>query len=198
MGQQAMASGKVGRKPLAKRSNLGSILAEFSAAFLAFVVFIFIPLLDLCVIPIRYAVAYGAVNQLTHRMALCETVSKAVQMPATDTWWSGNLQNCGIHVTSSSLVIKVVSKLNMQTQVMLPVTAPVPTEWQPDSPNGPFYYYLELTSNLQIAPLLQMSSSGAGIPGLTGPAPVSIVTDAEWENLGRDPDSANGDYYMNE
>ena len=187
---------RIARKP--ERSENGSALTEFSAALMMFILFMFVPLLDCGIIPIRYAFAYGVLNVLTHRMALCEKVSQADQMLKTEKWWHANLTACDIGIKSTSLNLKVVSKQNAETQVRIPEPAALPAQWQPDANAGPYFYYLELTTELEISPLFKMDMFGAGLPGLTGPATIAITTDADWENLGRDSESPAQDFYLNE
>ncbi|HEY9732398.1 MAG TPA: hypothetical protein V6C89_10830 [Drouetiella sp.] len=186
----------------AKRNNRGS-LAEFGPALLIFIVFIFVPLLDFGVLPIRYAIAYNGLNQFTHRLAMAEKMSDAEQMLKSERSLIRWLMSCGVEVTQARLDLRIVNKFNQEKQVVIPEPSPVPKEWQPDASDGPFFYYLVLTTDMKISPLFIMNLPWKGIPGLTSPCSINMATTAPWENLGRDPNAqiqpgADYPYYMNE
>ncbi|MGH9550461.1 MAG: hypothetical protein ACRD3W_13855 [Terriglobales bacterium] len=180
-----------------RRNEKGSSLTEFGPALAIFIIFVIVPLLDLGVIPIRYGIAYGVLNQLTKRMGMCEKLSQANNMYMNEKWWVNDLNASGIFVSKKALSIRVVGT-NQETAANLPTSAPVPTNFLPDSKSGPYYYYLQLTSTLQINPLFPMTVPWAGIPGLTGPVTIPITTEGAWENLGRDSESPTEDYFLNE
>lgn len=186
------------REKSVKSRRRGSTVPEFGASFVVFVIFVLVPLMDLGIIPVRYMAAYSILNILTHQMSVCDKVSQADQMRHKNLWWKGELNKFGIHVANSGLSLKIVSKQNMSKQVLIPAPAAVPAQWQPDSPSGPFFYYLELSSDLEISPLFHMGEPWSGLPGLTGPAKVRITTDADWENLSRDSESPTEDFFINE
>lgn len=187
---------------LAKRNNRGS-LAEFGPALLIFILFVFVPLLDFGTLPIRYATAYNGLNQFVHRLAMAEKMSDAERMLKNERNLIKFLMTCGVEVTQARLDLRIVNKANQEIKVVIPEPSPVPKEWQPDAVNGPFLYYLVLTTDMKISPLFLMSLPWEGIPGLTSPCLVRIETTAPWENLGRDPNAqipqgADYPYYMNE
>lgn len=182
-----------------QRSKRGAAaLAEFGPAVIAFILFGFFPLLDYGVVLIRYGIGYGVQNALTHRMGLAEKISNADSMLNNDNGWRTQLKKCGVKVKLTDLRLKVVNKSNLETQVLIPEPSPVPAQWQPDSIGGPFIYYLELQTNLDIDPLFPMTSPWKAVPGLTGPMTIAITTDAAWENLGRDSESLSEEFYLNE
>lgn len=186
----------------ATRSKRGS-LTEFGPALVIFVVFFFVPLIDLGVLPIRYAIAYGAINQFVHHVSLAEKMSDADKMLKAEKFWSTTLTKCGVEVSKTQLALKIVNKADQETQVIIPEPAPIPKQWQPDGAQGPFLYYLVLTADTKISPLFMMNLPWKGIPGLTAPCSIRIESASAWENLGRDPNSqqiAQNEYpyYMNE
>jgi len=190
--QEARAAAKYSR---ALRNARGASIPEFGAAFSAFVLFGCIPVLNLGILPVRYAVAHEILNSQTHRVAMCDKITDAVTQ--SDAFASNpQFRAFGIKVESSQLAIKIVSKVNSTKQIKLPATSGVPTNWLPDSPSGPFYYYLEQATQVSIAPLL--SASGPSTPGLTTPVTITITTDAEWENQSRDPNSQTQAFYITE
>lgn len=172
-------------------------MSEFGAAFIAFITFAVLPLFDLGIVPVRYALAHEILNSQTHRMAVCTKVTEADKMLSASAW-TGPLRAFGITIKQKSLSLRIVNKQNADKQVLIPAPAAVSTQWQPDSPSGPFFYYLELATDVSISPLLTLSAPWSGIPGMTGPATFRIVTNASWENVGRDSESPNEAFFMNE
>jgi hypothetical protein len=50
-----------------------------------------------------------------------------------------------------------------------------------------------VTADCDISPLF---NAGAGLPGFTSPVTLHMSSQAQWENLGRDPETTF--YYINE
>ncbi len=60
------------------RRQTGSSMTEFSGAMVIFILFIFAPLINVGILPVRYLIAHGIMTEMTHRMAICEAHSKQV------------------------------------------------------------------------------------------------------------------------
>lgn len=178
-----------------KRNGRGTTLTEFGPALAIFVIFVLIPLLDCGFIPVRYGIAYGVINHCTYRLSLAEKMSDAQKLLG-DTWWTNLLIKSGVGFSAPELSLRIVNKNDQEQQIVIPEPAPIPKEWQPDSKNGPFIYYLQMNVHTQIAPLFTMNLPWKGVPGLTAPAPIDITACSAWENYGRNPDT--GEYFMNE
>ncbi|HNM48300.1 MAG TPA: hypothetical protein PKN86_01315, partial [Candidatus Obscuribacter sp.] len=64
---------KVSQKPgpsKGARNRSGHAMSEFAAALIVLISFIFMPLLNISIIPVRYLMAQGVLNELSHRVVL--------------------------------------------------------------------------------------------------------------------------------
>jgi hypothetical protein len=177
------------------RRRHGHALTEFGPALFMFIIFFFIPLIDLGFIPVRYVIALGVVDNLNKRMSMVEKMTDAQQLLKTDGWVT-QLNHFGVEVKSFELSLKIVSKANADDSVVVPLTSPITNDWLPDGSNCPCVYYLQLSVDTTISPLFTMNLPWSGVPGLTAPVPINLFTSAAWENFGRDPD--NNQFYLNE
>lgn len=179
------------------RRKSGSSLTEFGPALTIFVIAFFVPLIDICFLPIRCGTAYGTVDQCVHRISRAETMTEAWNRLNNDTWWTTFMKKTGITIDSKQLALKIISKDDEDKQVVVPFGSAVPAEWLPNGPNAPCIYYLQLTVDTHIEPFLKLNNMfGLGMPGLTEPAPFTFTSCSAWENLGRNPDTDK--YFMNE
>ena len=175
-----------------KRRTIGAVMTEFSAAMVVFICLFLIPLIDIGVIPIRYFMAQGVLNDTAVKLALCEKRSAAYDILLEDIQWRALLEKVGVHVKGAKLNLLIVSQ-NTTSQSVVKRNQQVQPEWLPQGTKAPCVYTLEMAAQCDIAPLV---STRAGIPGLTGPMRFVITSRAQWENMGRDPKS--GEYYINE
>lgn len=167
-------------------------MTEFSGALVIFILFIFAPLINIGILPVRYLIAHGVMAEMTHRMAVCEKRSVALNLLKTNKWWEAFLASCGVavHNTEASLII-VGKSGNDKTSVLLGNA--LSDDQLPNGNKGPYMYSIQLASDCDIAPLF---NAGAGLPGFTSPVTFHLSSQAQWENLGRDPQSSL--YYVNE
>lgn len=174
------------------RSNRGGTIAEFGAAFLVLVVFIFIPLVNASFVAVRYYLATGAINEYVHRLSLTEKRSQAVTMLTTDTWWSDFASKCGVTVTDKKLKL-LACGANEGDKLTVNGSDALPDNWLPNGPKGPCVYEVQLDVNVNVAPVY---SGGAGVPGITSAVPMTISARSHWENLSRNPKTKR--YFINE
>lgn len=167
-------------------------MTEFSGAFMIFILFIFVPLINIGILPVRYLLAHGAMSEMAHRMAVCEKRSDAAKLLADNKWWSSFLTKCGASVKdpSGSLIV-VGNGGGSKTTVGLGTN--LPEDKLPNSAQGPYMYSVQLNCDCDIAPLF---NAHAGLPGFTKPITFKMSSQAQWENLGRDPQTLL--YYINE
>ena len=175
-----------------RRSKRGGSIAEFGAAFLVLVVFIFIPLVNACFVAVRYFIATGAITEYVHRLSLTERRSQAVSMLTSDTWWSDFSSKCGVTVTNKKLSV-VICGANEGDKITLNQTQDVPSTWLPNGDKGPCVYTIQLDVDVDVAPVY---AGGAGCPGITSPLPMKISAHSDWENLSRNPKTKR--YFINE
>ena len=173
----------------------GHALTEFGPALFMFLIFFFVPIIDLGFIPVRYVIASGIVENLNKRMSMAEKMTDAENLLNTDGWRS-QLGHFGIDVQTYGLSLKIISKANADDNVVVPLTSPITNDWLPDGSNCPCVYYLQLSVDTKISPLFTMNLPAVAVPGLTAPVPINLSTSAAWENFGRDPD--NNQFYLNE
>jgi len=183
-----------------KRSSIGSNIPDFAAAMVILVLVVFIPLLDLTILPIRWMLAREIINEYSRRLALCETFSKAYKtMQADPSLATRLLRLGGVESKDISLRLRISRVfITPRTDEHLFVYAPgrIPPAWLPGGEKSPCTYTLELTVDTLISPAILFSSKGVSVPGLTGPVPFRIGASHEWENLGRNPGTRA--FYLNE
>ena len=172
----------------------GYAIAEFAPVFSILIIGFIIPLLDVGFIPIRYAVAYSVLTDVVHNLALSNKLSDAYNLIKTDTGWRTALSNCGIEIKHTELAVAVIDKNGDLTRFTSGQPGCIPVELLPNGKNGPGTYGLQLTVDIDVSPLL--SVQGPGVPGLSSPVGLTILTQAPWENLGRDPDTTR--FFVNE
>ncbi len=178
-----------------RNRSKGSALAELAPALFILIIGIVIPLLDLGFVPIRYALAYAVLTDVVHNLALSNKASDAYGKLRTDNWWRSALSKCGVKVRKEpELSIDVIGPNGERQRFASGNLGSIPANLLPDPKKGPGIYRLELVVNMNISPLLVMQ--GGGVPGLTAPVPMTVRTQAAWENLGRDPETK--EFYINE
>lgn len=184
----------------ANRSPIGSNIPDFAAALVLLVIVVFIPLLDLTILPIRWMLAREIINDYSRKLALCETLSKSFQTIQADPSLATRLFRLGGVECKDISVRMRISRvfLNPHTDESLLVNAPgrIPPAWLPDGAKSPCTYTLELNVDTLISPAILFNGNGITVPGLTAPIAFQIGASHEWENLGRDP--ATKAFFLNE
>ncbi len=182
------------------RSPAGSQMADFAAALVILVVVIFIPLLDLTILPIRWMLAREIINDYSRKLALCETFSESYALMKADPSLATRLLRLGgVECKDINLqlrISRVFLSPHPDEYVLIEGPRTIPTEWLPGGKKSPCTYSLELKVTTLISPAFLMSGIGLDIPGLTSPVPFEISSAHEWENLARNPISKK--YYLNE
>jgi hypothetical protein len=167
-------------------------MCEFGVSMIVFVCFILIPLIDIGFVPVRYLIGHGVINELTHRLSLCEKRNDAYQLLTDEKWWTTFLAKCGVSVHDSKLQLIVCGK-NSSDKIVVTQGQTIPDIWLPNGIKGPCVYSLELSTSCDISPLFHGSS---GLPGFTSPITLNLKSDSHWENLARNPKTSA--YYLNE
>jgi hypothetical protein len=175
-----------------ERQAEGAALTEFTAAFVVFVVFFFIPLVNLSFIAVRYLMAQGAVQEFAHRLALAEKRSDSYTTLSSDSRWSDFCNRCGVSVTGRKLDL-LICAADGSSQLRLQSGQSVPSPWLPGGSKSPCIYTYDLAVGISIPPIY---SGGPAIPGITAPVSFQIDGHSAWENLSRDP--ITSEYFINE
>lgn len=167
-------------------------MVEFAAALIALVSFVFVPLVSVGMIPVRYLIAQGVLTELSHKLALCDKRSQAYSLFVSDQWSENILSKCGITVSNPKLTLNVLGQAD-NSSLAVDSAEQVPAEWLPDGAKGPCIYSLRVAADFSVAPIF---NTCPGVPGVTSPISFQIHCDSPWENLGRDPVSSQ--YFLNE
>ena len=175
-----------------KRRTSGSSMTEFSGAMVIFILFIFAPLINVGILPVRYLIAHGVMTEITHRMSVCEKRSEAKNLLQTNTWWTNLLAACGVKVKDPKASLIIVDK-DGGSKSSIAINGTIADNLLPNGTGGPFMYSIQLSADCVISPLF---NAGAGLPGFTSPVTLHMSSQAQWENLGRDPETTF--YYINE
>lgn len=169
-----------------RRSQRGSSLAEFGPALCVFFCFVFIPLINLGFIPVRYMVSQCAHSALVSKLAQCEKRSDAYTLMKEDQRWKDLLSKFGVTVSSERLTLSATTGDGAQ-RISVLQGQELPATWLPGGANAPCIYSLSLTSNCSIAPVFPDKDID-----------ISLFASAQWENLSRDPSSTKLAYFINE
>jgi len=173
---------------------------EFAAGMIILVFFVFIPLLDLTIVPIRWMLAQELVNDYARKLALCETFSRSYRTLEADPSLTTRLQRLGgVSVQSLHLRLRItrIFQTPHAPEVFI-VEDPtrIPAAWLPDGGKAPCSYSMELDVHSLMSPAILFPNKGWSIPGLTVPFPLLISATHEWENVGRNP--LTGKFFLNE
>lgn len=179
------------------RKSTGAQAAEFAAALTVLVIFFVIPLLDLSVIPVRWGLANHIITSYSVNFARAETLSRAFEQLESDV----NLQDLlkkigGVNAKQLRLALVITKTATPDKKLVVSEPKHIPSEWLPDSPNGPFQYELELFATVEVSPMLLVNIGEKKIPGLNAPFTVTMTSSSNWENLGRNPNT--NEFFMNE
>lgn len=195
-GKGQMKSKTIGSKAMidrqSKRNERGHAISEFATALIVLIAFVFAPLFNISIIPIRYLIVQGALTEMSHRIVLCEKRSEAYQMLATDPWLTKILDKCSVTVTNPKLTMTIISQ-DGTSKTSVDGGDMIPAEWLPDGAKKPSLYSMEISADCSIPP---MFSATAGLPGFTSPVTMHMHVASPWENFSRDPNTSQ--YFVNE
>lgn len=195
-GKGQMKSKTIGIKAMidrqSKRNERGHAISEFATALIVLIAFVFAPLFNISIIPIRYLIVQGALTEMSHRIVLCEKRSEAYQMLATDPWLTKILDKCSVTVTNPKLTMTIISQ-DGTSKTSVDGGDMIPAEWLPDGAKKPSLYSMEISADCSIPP---MFSATAGLPGFTSPVTMHMHVASPWENFSRDPNTSQ--YFVNE
>lgn len=191
-----MKSKTIGIKPITSRqgnrNESGHAISEFATALIVLIAFVFAPLFNISIIPIRYLIVQGALTEMSHRIVLCEKRSEAYQMLATDPWLTNILDKCSVTVTNPKLTMTIIAQ-DGTSKTSVDGGDMIPAEWLPDGAKKPSLYSMEISADCSIPP---MFSATAGLPGFTSPVTMHMHVASPWENFSRDPNTSQ--YFVNE
>lgn len=167
-------------------------MCEFAAAFIALISFVFVPLVSIGMIPVRYLIAQGVLTQLSHKLALCDKRSDAYTLFQNDNWTESILSKCGITMNNETLSLRILGQAD-NSVTSIGKGEVIPPEWLPNGNKGPCIYSLRADADFSVEPVFKCCP---GVPGVTSPITFKVHCDSPWENLGRDP--VTSQYFVNE
>ncbi len=175
-------------------------IAEFAAGLIILISLVFVPLLDLTIVPIRWMLAQELVNGYARKLALCESFSGSFRVMEADPSLATQLKNLGgVSVQSIKLYLRVTRVFrypHVEEIRIVETPGQIPRPWLPDGDNRPCAYALVLEVRSLMSPAILLPNKDFDVPGLTRPIPIVITALHEWENLGRNP--TTGSYFLNE
>ncbi|MBX9695833.1 MAG: hypothetical protein K2Z81_25835 [Cyanobacteria bacterium] len=180
------------------RSATGAAqLTEFGAATVMLITFIVLPLINIAIIPVRFAMGKSIVSTQARNLSKSETFSEALARNNNESSrWAALQAVGGITVKNSQLSLTVQSTKGATPQSFsAPRTIPsnlLPTKGR----ECPYLYVLDQKVSVDIYPLVAVSWPQARIPGLTGPLSIQFHEVSVWENLSRDP--VTGEFFINQ
>lgn len=188
------------RTLIARKPRGAAQIAEFAAALIMLIGLVFLPLLDMTIVPIRWMLAQEIVSGYARKLALCETFQQSYKAMQADPSLAKRLRNLGgVSVDSIKLYLRISRVFpypHAEEATIVSEPGRIPSVWLPDGDNKPCAYSLCMEIHAMMSPAILLPSKDVDIPGLTRPFPVVITASHEWENLGRNP--ATGNYYVNE
>jgi hypothetical protein len=174
-----------------RRSKRGQQLVEFSCVFVLLVCGIAIPLLNLGIVPIRWALSYSFLENSVRNLARCETFSEALRTNAQDNSMDDALASLGgVTVDKAHLYLQLHSEKRGTKEIDMP--GKVPQEWL----KGDSQVFLTRCVEISISPLITSRPFGLKIEGVNSPVKVCLVASSPWENLSKNPLTC--EYFVNE
>jgi len=167
------------------RTKKGQV-TEFGAVFCILILFVFLPLLNLSFIPVRFMISQGVFSEVSRRLGHCEKFSEAQDLITKDQQWLQLLSLFGVTVNKPQLELLVTTSDGKRSAVFNGASK-LPDEWLPGGANSPCIYSVGLKADCTISALYQ---------GPFQPAVVRVAAQSQWENLSKDPKSLY--YFINE
>lgn len=187
---------RLGSRPPQRRRR-GAQATEFAAALVALVLCVFVPLLDFGIIPVRWGLANQIVQSYAINLSRAETLTKAFDQMIADPSLATLLKRIGgVKAKKIALVLLITKPSDETKRLVIDRPRTIPAAWLPDAQDGPFQYELQLSTTIEVSPLIICNFIDKKVPGLTAPFDIDVTNLSHWENLGRNP--ATNEFYVNE
>lgn len=185
---------------ISRTNQKGSQLVDFAAALFLLVFLVFVPLIDLTIIPVRWMLAKEIISNYARKLAACESLTQAYEVMNADPSLETRLLHLGgVSLESIDMHLRITRVfLYSDHEEVLLVKEPgaVPPEWKPNGKKAPCIYAIEIEVKSNISPAILLPKGGTAIPGLNAPIPITLTASANWENMGRNP--VTKEFYLNE
>ncbi len=174
-----------------RRISSAHQIAELSAVFGWLIFGFVIPIVNLSVIPVRWAISYSILEADLGQLARCEKFSQATTAHEADQDVQTKLRVLGgVKLEESKLFLRI-QKTNSEI-----VELEAPRSCPPGILASATQIYLTRDSVIRISPLASCNQSGLKIPGLTTPVTLKISNSKQFENTSIDP--VTMEYFANE
>jgi hypothetical protein len=177
-----------------KRRSDGHVIAEFAPALAILAIMVFIPLLDLTIVPIRWTLAQQLVDDYARKLALCETFSEALATMRAEPSLHQRLEHIG-GIQTKALDVQLQISDASETITVSDV-GKIPAAWLPSGTHRVCTYTLCVKAQSLLSPAILFQTGNEKIPGLSAPIPLEITASHQWGNLAVDPITRN--FYINE
>jgi hypothetical protein len=171
----------------AYRNSHGQQISEFGAALAILFVVIFIPFLDLGILPIRYFLAKEIIGNYARKLSLCETYTQALSILNSDPSMENQLIKLGGVKPRQIRCNLIISSTKTGERYVAEGPKRIPGQWLPNGYKSPCDYAVQVSAEVDISPVVLVKGLGAKTPGLNCPVSFTIASEANWENLGCDP-----------
>jgi hypothetical protein len=180
-----------------KSRRVGQQIPEFAAVLVLLILCVLVPLINLAVVPIRYALGGRLVSAALHKLCMSDKLSDALANDRIQASLSKSLLEVGgISLVSANCELVISNPSKPDKPLVVSRVKSIPADWLPNGGNCPCDYALNLKVDTKISPFITTSIAGLEIPALNAPIPISFEQIGHWENLGRDP--ATGEFYLNQ
>jgi hypothetical protein len=169
------------------RGANGQQISEFAAALVLLFLIFFVPMLDLGIMPVRWFLAREIIANYARKLSLCETYSQALSLLSADPSMETQLIRLGGVKPRNIRCHLIVSSTRTGERFVVGAARTIPGQWLPNGSRAPCDYAMEVAADVDISPVFLISFMGGKVPGLNCPVSFTISSEANWENLGRDP-----------
>lgn len=166
-------------------------IAELSAVFGWLIFGFVIPIVNLSVIPVRWAISYSILEADLGQLARCEKFSQATTAHEDDQEVQTKLRILGGVTLKESRLFLRIQKPNSEI-----VEMEAPRSCPPGVLASASQIYLTRDTVICISPLASCNQSGLKIPGLNTPVTLKVSNSKQFENTSMDP--VTMEYFANE
>jgi hypothetical protein len=173
------------------RRTTGQQLVELAGALVILLFWFTIPLLNLGMIPIRWALSYSILESDLKMLARCEKFSQALSLYSDSRTADTTIKTLGgVTISDSRLFLTLHSKQRGVLEVEEP--GKIPSIWLNDNTE----FSLTRLTTAKISPLITANPLGLAIAGINAPLAIKIESSTQWENIAKDPITSM--YFVNE
>lgn len=137
--------------------------------------------------PVRWFLSKEIIGNYARKLSLCETYTQANAVLNSDPSMETQLIRLGGVKPKNIRCSLVITGTKSGERVVITTPKTIPGQWLPNGYRAPCDYAIQVAADVEISPVFLVRAGGTQIPGLTAAVPFTIISEANWENLGRDP-----------